>query len=138
MSRITLLAVGKIKNPHLKALEEDYLERLSHYTRFQIRELKENKFQFVPDDFVVAMDERGKSLTSVGLADFLREKQNRSVKNIVFVVGDAYALDPAVKTRANFTLTLSTLTLPHELARVLLLEQLYRAHTILKNERYHH
>ncbi|MDO8520461.1 MAG: 23S rRNA (pseudouridine(1915)-N(3))-methyltransferase RlmH, partial [Deltaproteobacteria bacterium] len=109
MPRITLLAVGKIKNPHLKALEEDFAERLSHYTPFSIKEVRENKFEgtFKPEDFVVALDERGKTFTSTTLATLLREKQNRSVKHIIFVVGDAYALDPAVKTRANLTLALS-------------------------------
>lgn len=140
MPALTVIAVGKIKNPHLKSLEEDYAKRLRHYTAFEIKEIKENKFDkfLEPGDFVVALDERGKSLTSMNLAVWLKEQQNRSVKNIVFVIGDAYELDPAVKKRANLTLTLSALTLPHELARVFLLEQLYRAHTILRGEKYHH
>lgn len=135
---ITIIAVGKIKNPHLKALEEDYAARLKHYTSLEIRELKKNNFVFNPSDVVVALDERGKTFTSVQLSAWIQEQQNRSVKNIVFVVGDAYTVDPAVKTRANLTLSLSALTLPHELARVFLIEQLYRAHTILRGEKYHH
>ena len=139
MALIRLVAIGKIKNPHLKALEADYAARLKHYTTFEIKESKDSKLRFFsPSEYVVALDERGKKLGSVELAGWFKEQYNRSAKKIVFVIGDAYALDPAVKTRANLVLSLSALTLPHELARVFLLEQLYRAHTILKGEHYHH
>ena len=90
------------------------------------------------DDYLIALDEYGKQLSSDQLAKFLQERANESVKNIVFLIGGAYGLDESLLRRADFRWSLSSLTFPHQLVRLILAEQVYRACTILKNEKYHH
>ncbi len=89
-------------------------------------------------DFLVALDERGKQFDSIALSKFIQAKTNASVKRLVFVIGGAFGLDESILKRANYTWSLSQLTFPHQLVRLILSEQLYRAFTILKNEKYHH
>ena len=89
-------------------------------------------------DLVVVLDERGKQVTSMGLAKQMESDLNRGFKRLVFVMGGAFGMTPELRVRATRVWSLSSLTLPHELARVLALEQLYRAMTILKGEKYHH
>jgi 23S rRNA (pseudouridine1915-N3)-methyltransferase len=91
-----------------------------------------------PEDFLVALDERGKQFSSVKLADFIQSKNNQSIKKIIFLIGGAYGLSEPVLKRANYTWSLSDLVLPHQLVRLILSEQIYRACTIQKNEKYHH
>lgn len=145
MANLVVLAVGKIKNASLANLQQDYLSRLLHYTRCELVEvadatdvrgalLKKLKEQ----DYIVVLDETGRQFTSQLFSRHLQTLYNQSTKRLVFIVGGAYGLDAEIKNRAQLVLSLATLTLPHELARVLLLEQLYRAHTILKGEKYHH
>jgi len=90
------------------------------------------------DDYLVALDERGKQFSSGGLAKFLQKKSNESVKQLIFLIGGAYGIDDAILKRAQFTWSLSELTFPHQLVRLMLAEQVYRACTILRNEKYHH
>jgi 23S rRNA (pseudouridine1915-N3)-methyltransferase len=90
------------------------------------------------DDFLVALDERGKEMDSVKLSLFLQQRANESTKRLVFLIGGAYGIDTPVLQRANMTWSLSKLTFPHQLVRLILSEQLYRAATILRNEKYHH
>ena len=90
------------------------------------------------DDFLVALDEHGKSLTSEGLSNLLAQRADSGTKRLVFLIGGAYGLDSAVLEKAKFQWSLSSLTFPHQLVRLLLAEQLYRACTILRNEKYHH
>ena len=90
------------------------------------------------DDYLVALDERGKSLTSEGLSNLLALRADSGTKRLVFLIGGAYGLDSAVLEKAKFQWSLSSLTFPHQLVRLLLAEQLYRACTILRNEKYHH
>ena len=90
------------------------------------------------DDFLVALDEHGKEMSSERLADFLQSRANESVKTMVFVIGGAFGLDDAVLQKANYKLSLSKLTFAHQLARLILAEQVYRACTIMRNEKYHH
>ena len=90
------------------------------------------------DDYLAALDERGNQFTSEALADFIMKRSNESVKNLVFLIGGAFGLDEAVLKRANYKLSLSSLTFPHQLVRLVLAEQVYRACTILRNEKYHH
>ncbi|HMP88156.1 MAG TPA: 23S rRNA (pseudouridine(1915)-N(3))-methyltransferase RlmH, partial [Lacibacter sp.] len=85
-----------------------------------------------------ALDERGKHISSEELAGFINQRSNESCKNIVFLIGGAYGLDPTVLERARFTWSLSRLVFPHQLVRLILAEQVYRACTILRNEKYHH
>jgi 23S rRNA (pseudouridine1915-N3)-methyltransferase len=90
------------------------------------------------DDYLVLLDEKGKQLSSEGLADFIQQRANESVKNIIFLIGGAFGVSNEVINRANFKWSLSTLVFPHQLVRLILAEQLYRACTINRNEKYHH
>ena len=90
------------------------------------------------DDYLVALDEHGKHMGSEQLAGFLQSRANESVKQLVFLIGGAYGLDAAVLKRARYTWSLSSLTFPHQLVRLILAEQVYRACTIMRNEKYHH
>ena len=90
------------------------------------------------DDYLVALDERGRPLSSEGLADFLQARANDGTKQVVFLIGGAFGLDETILKRADLTWSLSNLTFPHQLVRLILAEQVYRACTILKNEKYHH
>lgn len=91
-----------------------------------------------PDDFLVALDERGKQMSSEEVASFIQNKSNQSIKKIVFLIGGAYGLSEAVLKRANYVWSLSNMVFPHQLARLILAEQIYRACTIIRNEKYHH
>jgi 23S rRNA (pseudouridine1915-N3)-methyltransferase len=91
-----------------------------------------------PDDYLVLLDERGKSWTSEQLSAFIGARASDSCRSLVFLIGGAYGVDEAVRNRARFTWSLSTLVFPHQLVRLLLAEQVYRACTILRNEKYHH
>jgi 23S rRNA (pseudouridine1915-N3)-methyltransferase len=84
------------------------------------------------------LDEKGKELSSPELAKFLQQRANEGNKNVVFLVGGAFGVDARIMKRANFTWSLSKLVFPHQLVRLILAEQLYRAATILRNEKYHH
>ena len=90
------------------------------------------------DDYLVALDEHGKQLSSEGLSEFLQERASASTKNVVFLIGGAFGLDASILKRAQLKWSLSLLTFPHQLVRLILAEQVYRACTILQNEKYHH
>jgi 23S rRNA (pseudouridine1915-N3)-methyltransferase len=86
----------------------------------------------------VALDERGKQASSEGLATFIQARANESTKHLIFLIGGVYGIDEGVLKRANFKWSLSQLVFPHQLVRLILAEQVYRACTILRNEKYHH
>jgi 23S rRNA (pseudouridine1915-N3)-methyltransferase len=90
------------------------------------------------DDYLVLLDEKGKSLSSEKLASFLQSRANESTKRVVFLIGGAFGVDDRLKKRAQLMWSLSALVFPHQLVRLILAEQLYRAATILRNEKYHH
>ncbi|HMK04121.1 MAG TPA: 23S rRNA (pseudouridine(1915)-N(3))-methyltransferase RlmH [Ferruginibacter sp.] len=90
------------------------------------------------EDYLVLLDEKGKQLTSEDFAGFIQSRANESIKNIVFLVGGAYGVSDAVRKRANYQWSLSKLVFPHQLVRLILAEQLYRACSINRNEKYHH
>lgn len=90
------------------------------------------------EDFLVVLDEKGKMLTSPDLSAFIQNRANESTKNIVFLIGGAYGVDETILKKAQFRWSLSTLVFPHQLVRLILSEQIYRACTILRNEKYHH
>ncbi|MFM7710699.1 MAG: 23S rRNA (pseudouridine(1915)-N(3))-methyltransferase RlmH [Ferruginibacter sp.] len=91
-----------------------------------------------PDDTVILLDERGKNISSIQLADLLQSKANQGIKRLVFVIGGAFGVDAILYKRAQFVWSLSNLVFPHQLVRLLLSEQVYRACTIIRNEKYHH
>lgn len=90
------------------------------------------------EDHLIALDERGKMLDSLQLAQMIQQCANESIKNLIFLIGGAYGIHPDVLKRAQFKWSLSALTFPHQLVRLILAEQLYRACTINRNEKYHH
>lgn len=90
------------------------------------------------DDYLVLLDESGKQLTSEDLADFIQKRANERNKQIIFLIGGAFGVSDAVKERANYTWSLSKLVFPHQLVRLILAEQVYRACSINRNEKYHH
>lgn len=91
-----------------------------------------------PDDYLVALDERGKQINSEELAIFIQKRANESKKRLIFLIGGAYGLDEPVIQRADYKWSLSKLVFPHQLVRLILAEQLYRACSIIRGEKYHH
>jgi 23S rRNA (pseudouridine1915-N3)-methyltransferase len=155
--KISLWSVGKQHDTYISAGVEDFTGRISRYfpvewqlipapklaSKMNEHELKKAEGivlldQLQKDDFLVALDERGKMLSSPDLAQFLQIRANESTKNIVFLIGGAYGIDESVMKRAQLKWSLSSLTFPHQLVRLILAEQVYRACTILRNEKYHH
>ena len=140
-----LILVGKTQNKHFIAGIKDYTERIGHYMPFEIRiipELKNTKSlteaqQKENSDTVVLLDEHGKEFRSIELADWLQHKQN-TARRLVFIIGGPYGFSPEVYARANDKISLSRLTFSHQMVRLIFVEQLYRACTIIKGEPYHH
>ncbi len=150
--------MGRLKNPALRDLASDYAARIERLNPFEVEEIPDENLntkmslaeilereaqkierRLKPGSCLVVLDERGQQLSSMDLAQCLGDKMALSVhREIVFIVGGAQGLSARLKQRADLLLGLSKLTLPHQLARVLLLEQVYRALTILKNFPYHH
>lgn len=112
----------------------DFTNRINHYFPCEWK----TKIEYDEKDFVILLDEHGKELSSPELAQFIEKRCMDSGKRIVFVIGGAYGVEQSVKDRADFTWSLSKLIFPHELVRLILSEQIYRACTIIKNESYHH
>lgn len=146
MFRFTIIAVGKMKNRSLAVLCEDFSQRLKRQGHFECIELKdgdvESEGQRIlgvlsrrTDARVYALGEEGRTFRSTELADSLTALQGQSA---VFIVGGAYGLSDAVKLRADVLWSLSPLTFTHEIARMLLCEQLYRAVSIQTGSKYHH
>jgi 23S rRNA (pseudouridine1915-N3)-methyltransferase len=142
--------VGKTKNKSWKTLQDEYLKRLSHFVSCEIKVAKDadgaqrletegNRILELlnPKSFAVLLDPGGKPLDSVELARQVGHWQARSEKEVAFVIGGAEGVSSAVADRADYRLSLSFLTFTHEMARVVLLEQLYRAYTILRGFPYH-
>lgn len=151
-----LIVVGRTVSKHFSTLIDDYRERIGHYMPFGITvipELKNTKSlseeqqksaegelilkQLQPSDTVVLLDEHGQEPRSVELAAWLEKKQV-SARRLVFVIGGPYGFSTAVYNRANEKLSLSQLTFSHQMVRLIFVEQLYRACTIIKGEPYHH
>ena len=155
--KISLWTIGKPHEPYVKAGVEDFSQRISRYFPLEWKvipppkqsasmseeQLKKAEGVIIlgmldREDHLVALDERGKMVDSVQLSALIQSRANESVKNLVFLIGGAYGIDAAVMQRAQFKWSLSPLTFPHQLVRLILAEQLYRACTILRNEKYHH
>lgn len=137
--RYRVVAVGRLKNAALRTACDDYLERLRHYTRVEEREVKDEArvLEAIPEDTrLVALSRRGDPWTSTELAEWTA-RWEQDGRDVAFAIGGAEALPDAVLQRAERVFSLSRLTLPHEMARLLLYEQLYRAYTIRRNEPYH-
>ncbi len=151
--KIHFVWIGKTKDRHCAALTAEYLDRIKRFAGYEVSELKEQSGgdetriiaaesvkllgAIEKDDFVVLLDERGRELTSPQLAEFVSARQQAGVKRLAFVIGGFAGVGEAVKQRANLQLSLSRMTLTHELARVILTEQIYRAFTLLAGLPYH-
>jgi 23S rRNA (pseudouridine1915-N3)-methyltransferase len=143
--RIKVGWVGKTKDPGVQSLTAEYLKRLSYYAdveglAFPTEEalLKTRQKPGAHRAYsIVLLDSCGKELSSEEFANFIQEHQNRNPQPLLFAIGGANGFSPALRRSAYFVLSLGKMTLAHELARVVLLEQLYRAFTILKGHPYH-
>ncbi len=141
--RVRIAWVGKTKESAIQSLTSEYLKRIGRYVPTESHEFKSEQavLEFVAGErtrpFFVLLDSRGKQLSSEELADFLRNHQDRGTQTMLFVIGPADGFNEEVRRSASFLLSMGRMTLAHELARVVLLEQIYRAFTILKGHPYH-
>lgn len=149
---IKLITVGAIKEKYLKEAIEEYLKRLKKYTSVEIIEVKDEgiveekkaitleaekiKKYINPKDYILTMEIEGKQLTSLEFAEKLNQIQIEN-SNIIFIIGGSYGLSDEIKNMAKFHFSFSKMTFPHQLFRILLLEQIYRCYKILNNESYH-
>lgn len=153
--KIKIIAIGKIKEKFLKDGIDEFAKRLTPYTTFEIVELspveiKDNQIEkalqeegekilanIKPDSYVITMEIMGKQLSSEEFAEKINEITMSGVNELVFVIGSSCGISPIVSQRANFKLSISKMTFLHQFARLLLVEQIYRAFKILKGETYH-
>lgn len=152
--QILIAVVGRPRNAALATAIRDYEQRAARYWPLQVAEVREgsgrrgaevvqeeesrNLLAAIPArSRVVLCDERGEGFTSPGFAEFVQHERERAVEDLTFVVGGAFGVGDAIRDRAWRTLALASWTLPHELARLVLVEQLYRAGTLIRGEKYH-
>ncbi|RXJ50163.1 23S rRNA (pseudouridine(1915)-N(3))-methyltransferase RlmH [Gelidibacter gilvus] len=155
--QIKLLAIGKTDHQQLQMLIDDYQKRLGFYIKFE--------FEIIPDlkkvknlseeqqkqkegelilaklsntDMLILLDENGKQFDSVAFSDYLQKHMNSGIKQLVFLIGGPYGFSQDVYTKAHGKISLSKMTFSHQMIRLFMIEQLYRAFTILRNEPYHH
>jgi len=137
---INIIAVGKIRENYLKEGVSEYLKRITPFSSLKITEVaSEGKIpaQIKDGSFVIVLEIKGKKLTSEGFAAQIKEIEAQGINNLVFIIGGAEGLADEVKQRADLLLSFSDMTFPHQLMRLILLEQLYRGFKILNNEPYH-
>ncbi len=160
--KVSVVCVGKIKEKYFSQAIEEYSKRLSKYVKLNIIEVADEKApenlskadeEIVKqkegerilkninssnnNEMVIGLCIDGKNLDSVGFAEFIQDKKNRGVSHVYFIIGGSLGLSEGVLKRLDFKLSFSSMTFPHQLMRVILLEQIYRAERILKNEPYH-
>ena len=155
---IKIYAIGKIKDFY-KAGVDEYLKRISGYSKIEVIELKDESISDKPSDleikkaidnegkrvlsllknneFLIGLDLNKKEMDSIEFSKFLMEKLESNGSNISFVVGGSYGLSDELKKRVNTSISISKFTLPHQLARLVLVEQIFRAFKIINNETYH-
>ena len=154
--KITLLTLGKTSDARLSALIDEYQQRLKHYVPFEfvvVPDIKNAKSltqdqlkvaegeailaRLTPSMDVLLLDEHGREFRSIEYADFLQKKMAAG-RDLVLIIGGAYGFSQAVYDRANGKISLSQMTFSHQMIRLMAIEQIYRAMTILRNEPYHH
>ena len=155
--KLLLWSVGKMNEPYVKAGIEEFTQRISKYYPVEWKiipvpknaatlsetDLKKKEAELIlaglnKEDFLIVLDERGKQFSSESLAAFIQQRANESNKTLVFLIGGAFGVDESVIKRANHIWSLSQLVFPHQLVRLILAEQIYRACSINRNEKYHH
>jgi len=137
--KIRIIAVGKLKKGYVAQGVNDFKERIAHYTSLEIIEVEqENMPKYLSEKFFnIVLERNGKQFNSEGFAKFIEEKMVYFKKDISFFIGGADGFRGDFVKSCDFSLSFSKMTFPHEIARLLLLEQIYRAFTIIKRERYH-
>lgn len=157
--RITVVCVGKIKEKYFTMAIDEYSKRLSKYCKFEIIEVQDEKTpdnaskameerikekealrirKYVKEDaYVIALEISGRMINSVELSDYMERLGIEGKSNIVFIIGGSLGLHESVLGRADFKLSFSEMTFPHQLMRVILLEQIYRSYRIMNHEPYH-
>lgn len=153
--KIKLIAIGETEEESLKELFYKYEERLSHYCRFQtefislrkkskeIELIKKNEGELLLSRIksstqLIILDEKGVNYSSETYASFIQKRLNSGMQELVFLIGGAYGFSKAVYERADFKISLSQMTFTHQMVRLIFIEQLYRAFTIIKGQKYHH
>ena len=138
--KIHLVMLGKTRRVEPRALLDDYVARIARYAEIHVTELRDaaawRKRKLDPHSAVVLLDAAGKQFTSAQFAKWLGEQRDLGLRELVFLCGDADGFPSELRDAARFKISLSTLTMPHELARVLLAEQIYRAFAILAGHPY--
>lgn len=154
---IKLIAIGKTDSVSLQDLIKEYENRLKHYVKFELdiipdiknvknlseTQQKEKEGELIlkklnATDVLILLDENGKQFGSVEFSGYLQKKMNSGIKQLVLVIGGPYGFSDAIYTKAQSKISLSKMTFSHQMVRLFIVEQLYRAFTILKNEPYHH
>lgn len=154
---IKILMIGKTDNSVMKTIVDDYSKRLSMYVNCSfetINDIKNTKnlseiqqkekegelilAKIKSSEHLILLDENGESFSSVGFSDFLQKKMSSGIKTLVLVIGGPYGFSEAIYKKANGKIALSKMTFSHQMIRMIIVEQLYRAFTILNNEPYHH
>lgn len=157
MMNISFWTIGKSNERYVDEGIADFTKRINNYfaaswkiiapvknaSSLAPNELKKKEGELILNtlqtaDYLVLLDEKGKSFSSTQLAAFIQQRANESSRQLIFLIGGAYGTDEAVVKRANVSWSLSALTFPHQLVRLILAEQIYRACSIMRNEKYHH
>ena len=152
--KLSIFSVGKAHESYIKEGVDQFTKRIGHYYPIDWQlitpskltdptQIKKAEAEFIlkalnKTDILVLLDEKGKMLSSPGLANLIQKNANQSAQRIVFLIGGAYGVEACIKERANFVWSISELVFPHMLVRLLLSEQIYRACSIIANEKYHH
>ncbi len=152
---VRLIYIQGTKEPWLESAESLYLDKIKPYCKTSVLKIKSSRFEradekiklqseseqilehLAPSDFFILLDQTGKSPSSLEFSALLRAKWDSGVRTVTFVIGGAFGVSDSVKKRANLTISFSKMTLNHHVARLVLLEQIYRAMMIMKNKPYH-
>ena len=157
--KITIISVGKLKEKYLQMGIDEYAKRLGRYVKLELVEVSDEKApetmssaeeeivkkkegerilsNIKDDEYVIALAINGKQLSSEDLAEFIQKNMTNGISHMVFVIGGSIGLSKAVLNRADYKLSFSNMTFPHQLMRMILLEQIYRGFRIINNEPYH-
>jgi 23S rRNA (pseudouridine1915-N3)-methyltransferase len=154
--KLELISIGKENEKMYSLAIDEFYKRINRYQKFTIKNIASKAIPTSPiaqqltteglqienamseGDILIILDDKGKALNTLQLANHLEKWQQLSGKRIVFLIGGAYGISEHIKQKAKFSLSLSNLTFPHQLVRLIFTEQLYRAFTVLNNENYHH
>lgn len=152
--KILIISVGKKHDPNLAEAIKDYSSRMSHFAVLEWNIVQAEKFSnpekskqaesekinkiLNPSDLVVLMDERGSLVSTDDLLEIISDTRNKSYKRMVIIIGGSRGVAPTLFSRADKVISLSKMTFPHQIARLIVVEQLYRCHSMLENQPYHH